>query len=213
MVKDFLKAYLEMDILGTVIACPYWMNKISGGKVVLRGFGNGKGSAKEIKNELSKRISRISSGYTSEDIIKFAKRERIGIDCSGFVYRFLEMLIKSRYKQVSSTINDIFPDGANRTNARSLTSLKYCKKIEKAKEIQIGDMIRLSGGRHIAVYAHSSNISKNNRGVHQGIIEITDSDQDLGMQHWFERTRSGALFNKKFLREKGDGVFRLKIFC
>lgn len=217
-----------MEVNGMIIHCPYWMNKIQAGQVKIRGFSNGKGSASEIRQELTKQIDRLSIApehLTSEYIRKLAKRNRIGIDCSGFVYRVITVLIHLGYTNTSYTSPDqIFSGGITKTNARRLTSKEFCIRIDKVKDIQLGDLIRLRGGRHVAivmrkdsekiVYAHSSNLSTKIKGVHVSQIEITDQKESLAFQHWLERSNNGEDFGKKFFQEsEGDGVFRLKIFA
>ena len=217
-----------MDINGLIIHCPYWMNKFRDGKVMLRGFSNGKGSAKEIQEELIKRLLNLSTDVrfelTPENLRKFARRERIGIDCSGLVYRVLNELIRINYKNSHLTnLAEVFTGGVHKTNARTLTSANYCIKVDKIDDFQIGDMIRMRGGKHIAiiirvgskeiVYAHSSFLTTEIVGVHTALIQITEANGLLMDQVWLEKTRSGEKVGKKYLDlSKGDGVFRLKIF-
>ena len=217
-IDKFIKDYLEMDIMGTKFNCPYWANKLVGGQVAIRGFLNGKGDAAGIRMELEKLILRdpenkkILSGQNN--LNKFAKRNRIGIDCSGIVFRILTKIVN---------LSDIFKGGINKTNARMLTSPEYNILINSTGKSQIGDMIRINGGRHVAVivscgngnitYVHSSYLLTQTRGVHLGKIQITDQNKGLEHQKWLEKTKNGENFAKKFyLPGQGDGVYRLKIF-
>lgn len=211
-----------MDINGTVISCPYWMNKIKDGKVTLRGFENGKSSAPHIRQELINRILKHPITLTPDSIRKFARRERIGIDCSGFAYRFFEKLITLGYNGAKGTLVNIFPGGINQTNVKALTNLEVSDQIKVVKDLRLGDMIRMWGGHHIAIitnvgqkhilYVHSSHMSTQIKGVHESKIIISNPEKKLEEQIWMEEGRKGKLFKEKYIPEKGDGVFRLKIF-
>lgn len=227
-ILEFIQQYEELNINGVVINCPYWMNKLADGKVILRGFANGKGSAKEIREELIKRLHNLSSGLkfelTPENLRKFARRERIGIDCSGLAYRILDELLNLSFRNTKfKNLDNVFDGGINKTNVKRLTSPQYSKEITNIKDFKLGDMIKLWGGKHIAIiirndkkeilYAHSSRFSTKVQGVHTSIIQIIEVNNSLSAQKWIEETRSGENFGKKrFDAEKGDGVFRLKIF-
>ena len=227
-INSFIQQYTELNINGVVINCPYWMNKLAAGKVIRRGFANGKGSANEIKNELINRLNKLSSdaGFelTPRNLRKFARRERIGIDCSGFVFRVLDELLHLGFGNTEiKNMDNIFDGGISKTNVKRLTSSQYSMEITDIRDFKVGDMIRLCGGRHAAIvigvnqkeilYAHSSWLSTKIQGVHTSTIQISKENKSLGEQKWEEETRSGENFGiKRFNTEKGDGVFRLKIF-
>lgn len=215
-----------MDVEGLVVNCPYWVNKIKEGKVVLRGYLDGKGKADEIRQELMKRIQKEANTnfqLTPEYIQKFAKRERIGIDCSGLAYRVLEELVRLKYANCNLlNLSEVFEGGINRTNTNTLILRDYCLKVDKISDIRLGDLIRMMNGRHVAVvlevkksqitYVHSSHLTKI-QGVHFGTIEIKNLNKSLKHQQWLEQTRRGDNFGKKYFHEgNGDGVYRLKIF-
>lgn len=203
---QFIKPYLEMEINGIVINCPYWMNKIKDGRII-RGFGNGKAEVIHIKEKLKKE-------FNGSNLYKLAKRHRTGIDCSGFVYRMLNHLIPA--------LDSFFPGGINRTNAAKLTNRKYAVLINKIDNIKPGDMIRMREGKHIAlviekkddkiVYAHSSSSRYTKaQGVHLGEIIINDRNKPLENQSWKEILKDGNNFQLFYYRpENGDGVYRLK---
>lgn len=219
---DFVKRYSTMDINGVEINCPYWANKIKNKKVVLRGYLNGKGEASRIRNQLIKRLKILDYGYpkTSKFITKFARRERIGIDCSGFAYRFLDKLIKlTPGGNRALSMDKIFPQGINRTNVKKLTDSKYTRQVKKIEDINIGDFIRMMGGKHVVIvlekredeiiYVHSSNKSEK-QGVHLDKILLKDKNLPIENQIWLEKTRKGKDFFKKYFhKNKGDGVKRL----
>lgn len=218
-ILEFVKHFTEMEIDGLVINCPYWMNRLKNSKVTLRGFANGKGSAQQIREELLKRLKKLTPRLrfekNPENLRKFAKRERIGIDCSGFGYRVLEQLYKN--------LDKVFEGGINKTNVKRLTNPNYSKEIRNIKDFRLGDMIRLWSGKHIAViidindkeivYAHCSSLSTQIQGAHTSAIKIIDAGKTLADQIWKEKTKTGENFGKKrFNPQRGDGVFRLKIF-
>src|SRR3989338_5572744 len=120
----FIQNYISMDINGVMIHCPYWMNKMRLGKVLARGFENGKGSAYDIRREIIDWMKQENRNLSDElNIHKLAKRYRIGIDCSGLVYRYVSFLIEAKkIKTKVSSLDQIFSGGITRTNADRLTS-------------------------------------------------------------------------------------------
>lgn len=209
--ETYLKSYTQMRIGNKTIGCPYWSNKLENSRVTIRGFLNGKGEAEDIKkqletvsaNELKKGLITESTGY----LLKLAKRERIGIDCSGLVYRLLSKLF---YKE---PVESYFPGGINKTNADTLTGKSHCEQIEKAENLKQGDLIRMMGGKHLLLvlsngnneitYIHSSGKSEIT-GVHTGKIIIRSKTLD-----WLEKAKSGENFGEKYFHmEEGDGFFR-----
>jgi len=223
----FVTDYIEMDIGGIIIHCPYWRNKLREGKVVLRGYLNGKGSSTDIRNKIIETLhnSHINTTLINADYIrKLAKRERIGIDCSGFVYRFLDYLISLSYDNYRlKSLDEVFIGGINKTNAHMLTSAKFSDYIANISNYRIGDMIRLMKGKHVAVilelndkeivYVHSVTKTKV-KGVHSGKIDILNKNKPLEKQNWLEETETGENFCRKYFYPKErDGVYRLKIFA
>lgn len=217
-----------MNIKAVVMHCPYWINRLKDGKVTLRGFANGKGEANEIREELERRLDylppNLKFNLTDEAIRKFARREKIGIDCSGFVYRVIDELLQLGYGDTKyKKLDEIFTGGINKTNVERLTSDEYSRRVSDMRNYKIGDVIRLWGGKHAAIiinnnkkeilYAHSSWLSTKIQGVHTSRIQIIDEGKTLEEQRWMEETRKGENFGQKYFNsEKGDGVFRLKIF-
>ena len=117
-IQDFINPYVNMKIGQIIINCPYWENKLEDGKVNIRGFQNGKGDAQSIKKEIEKLLTEKSEIIlTQEYLRKFAKRNRIGIDCSGFAFRILNELVKFDYARGKiQSLDEIFPNGINKTN-------------------------------------------------------------------------------------------------
>lgn len=227
-ILGFVKTYVEMEVLGLRVHCPYFMNKMKLGVVILRGFLNGKGSAQEIQKELVKRISVcVSLGQAKQTphfVQVFARRERIGIDCSGFAYRFLDELVRLKYKDVSfSSLESVFVGGINKTNVRRLVNSNYSLPVKRVDDIQLGDFISIWKNKHVLVvlekteesitYVHSSFRSTREKGVHIQRILLNADSRDLEDQEWLEKTSKGENYkNKYFYKEAGDGIYRLKIF-
>ncbi|OGF99532.1 hypothetical protein A2Y99_03845 [Candidatus Gottesmanbacteria bacterium RBG_13_37_7] len=227
MLEDFyfyISKYTGMNLGRITVNCPYWVNIIRNNKVVIRGYLNGKGEADIIKEELVTRLKQKKISSTNlEEIRKFARRERIGIDCSGLAYRLIDKLLSLNYNGCKINIlADYYKETINRLNANVLTAKQFCIRIFKIKDAQIGDFIRMVGGRHICViikieknrliYLHSSRLTKI-QGAHEGEIVIKDRDADLNKQNWTEKTIQGQNFGIKYFHlNKEDGIFRLKIF-
>lgn len=226
-ITEFIAQYTKMDVNGTAIYCPYWRNKIKNGEVTLRGFENGKGSANQIQEELKRRLDNLSTDskftLTGENLRKFAKREKIGIDCSGFAYRLLEELVRLKYRGCQiGNLSKVYAGGINRTNADTLTKDDYCVRILAINDYKMGDLIRINGGKHVAViwekrndqlvYVHSHDNTLI-QGVHRGLIKIIDPFKPLQFQEWLEKTKTGENFGRKrFDPARGDRVLRLRIF-
>lgn len=195
--------------------CPYWMNKLKDGEVFIRGQFNGKGSWQYIQSALNSALKKEHLDdkiLPQEKLQKLARRHRIGIDCSGFVYRVFEHL----------GLSNIFPENINHTNANIITTSQISLKVDKIKDIRPLDLIRMLGGKHIAVvinktdqeieYAHSSDKTVI-QGVHRGTVQIRYPEKGLESQLWAEKTKKGENFGKKYFNpQRGDSVRRLKFF-
>lgn len=220
IIEKYLDNWLNMKVGHVTLNCPYFSNMIRNGIVILSGFMGGKGEYGDINRELNKAVSANQKIDDKQDIGKLARRNRIGIDCSGFVFRFLSQLTRLKYQncQVSS-LEQVFPDGIFRTNADKLTRGNHMIKVKLLSQVMLGDLIRINNGRHVAVviknknnvitYIHSSKATKES-GVHTGKIMINEINQTL---KWKERTNNNINFGDKYFHpQNGDGVFRLKIF-
>lgn len=201
---------------GQEIPCPYWMNKLRKGRVFIRGQYNGKGSWHEIQKALNEALAKenVRRVISYEKIQKLAKRHRIGIDCSGFIFRVLE--------HTNPSFKQLFPFGINKTNAKMLTDKHITRLILKAKDIMPGDLIRMMGGKHAAIilkndgriitYVHSAT-STLIRGVHRARIKVAYPQKGLEFQTWEEKTNKKENFGKKYFNpQKGDSIRRLTHF-
>lgn len=216
--------YLRMDLGMVTVSCPYWVNRLKNGKVSIRGQFNGKGSAGEIKRALSEALlsGKNSGNITSEDIQKIAKRNRIGIDCSGLVYRIMDSALRIVNDVKIPTLDEVFEKGIYKTNADTLTGDVYTFSIQSAGDSRPGDFIRLMGGKHIALvtavtgsqieYIHSAKTTKI-PGVHKGKIRIVNRNSDLNENVWEEMAANGNNYGKSTCQPlQGDGIRRLRAF-
>ncbi len=221
-ILEFLNRYVSMDLgYGIKIPCPYWMNKLVDDKVAVRGEFNGKGTSEEIREALIQVLKREDvTTITAQSIQKIAKRYRIGIDCSGLVYRILEYLVNTKQIGSVSRLEDVFLGGINRTNADMLTNINVSRTIDQVKDVEVLDLIRIRGGKHVLIvmektseyiqYLHSSHETQI-QGVHFGIIRITSPVNGLENQSWLEKAKDGMSFgNKYYLPERGDSIRRLQ---
>lgn len=221
--KLFAK-YTHLPLGGKEISCPYWRNDLKRG---IFGPGGGKGRPKEIveiTEQEAKKEGLDLGKMNEEEIISFMEKSRIGIDCSGFVFWMMDVLDKEKG---GNGITDDIPGCQGkflcRANVKMLTSEEVTLPIEKVKDIRVGDIIRLHGGKHVTIvirvtrvreieYAHSSGLTETS-GVHSGRIIINDPEQGLEKQSWQEKTDKGENYGHKYyLTTLGDGVKRLKIW-
>lgn len=220
IIRKSIDGYLYMDLGAITVHCPYWSNKLKDGKVVNRGQFNGKGTSNAIRDALIKSLNQLASqnALSAENIRKLAKREKVGIDCSGLAYRILDELLKSLHQRKS--MDEIFSGGINKTNVKRLTDSKLTLEINHINDILPGDLIKMMGGRHVLLvlkndgktieYIHSSK-STEIQGVHLGSITILSPPDGLEKQEWLEKTRMGQNFGKRYFDPKrGDCVKRLK---
>jgi len=201
-------------------------------KMVYGPYG-GKGSPAQIvaaTEEEAKKEGLDLSQMNTEEIISFMVRKRIGVDCSGLAFALLDALDKEKG---GNGIFDDIPGCQGKTLCRAnvcmLTDDNVVTPIERVNDVQVGDMIRLDGGKHAAVvisvtrelgavkeieYAHSSQKTSLIKGIHSDKIEIVNSDLTLSNQTWLEKTSDGENYGIKYcLATKGDGIFRLKIWA
>lgn len=217
---DFIKA-----AIGPYLGIPYFINtpknkdQDSDAKV-------GKGNFEQIAalTIQKAKLSNIDlSNATPQQIYQFQKKHHIGIDCSGLVFHLLNTLSIYLFNKDLSLIliGTDGKKGVRRLSAHLLTSPPNAVEIKDYQSIQTGDLIRMDQGKHILFviekidhkinYVHSSHQTKK-RGVHLGQISITDDNKTLNYQNWSDVTRDEKNYSQLFYPNKGDGIFRLKIF-
>lgn len=221
--------YSHLLLGGKKIRCPYWSNKQ---RILLTGPFKGKGTPIQITRatiEVAQKHNLDLNKISSDGIRRFMERYRLGVDCSGFVYHLADALDKEKgRKGIFDFIKGVKGKGVRKVNAFCLTNNYNSVEIKTLKQIQIGDLVRLQGGKHLAiviriernpsglpnkvVYAHSAK-STAITGVHSCHFIVLDPSKSLESQKFFEETNKGLnYFNQKFQPEKGDGLRRLKIW-
>lgn len=171
-----------------------------------------------------------------KEITRFMEEKGIGIDCSGFVYYVLDGYLQKEKKLQLKNILLRYPgilgkierfllqyNRVRRISVATFTNELNSVKIEKAKDIQVGDMLRLtpmgSSGKHIAIviatspkeitYAMSSD-ETTIQGAHIAKIQITNPEKGLEYQKWLEITVDNQNYGKQvFDPKRGDAVRRL----
>lgn len=221
-------AYTHLSLGGKEIVCPYWMNDLE--KDIYGPLG-GKGKPEEIiaaAEEIAKEKKIDLNLFSEGQIIEFMKENKIGVDCSGFVFWMLDVFDKELGGD--GIANDIPGSQGKyikaRVNVRMLTEKNVSTFIDSVFDIQVGDMIRLGKGKHISIvislkkdenvfeilYAHSSDLTLE-AGVHSAKIVVTSSSPKLELQKWEETDKNGNNYLKiAYFPEEGDGIYRLNNF-
>jgi hypothetical protein len=193
---------------GKKIPTPYHRNKKGSYQKPKPQF-QGKSSARTILKTAQKLAQDKNFDFekaTTEEIRQFLTDNKLGIDCSGFIYRMLDYLVQKLGKgnlQQAAGVEHI-----GRTNVAKLTSDEFSVPVENFDKAQAGDIIRLNSADDILhgvlildkkdgviTYAHSSSVT-NPSGVHQG--QIIDGQLPEELQQFL------------YQPEEGDGIRRLK---
>jgi hypothetical protein len=221
--------YTHLPIGGKEIRCPYWRNRL--GLRITGPFG-GKGRPQQIVEATKKAAqeAKVNLQQMSEkEILAFMKRKKIGVDCSGFVFWMLDALDKEKKGKGIAGFIPRFPGtlAERQASADKLTGQNLTVPVKKMNEVRVGDVIRLDGGKHIAIaakvvrergaveaieYAHSSE-KATIHGVHSGLIRITNPEGGLAEQEWEETLPNGGSYKQILLSPRGDGIRRLKIWA
>jgi uncharacterized Fe-S cluster-containing radical SAM superfamily protein len=225
--QDLFYQYTHLPLGGKEVACPYWMNVLKKGYF---GPTGGKGRPEDIvkaANEIARKAGIDLNLLSAEEIVHFLKSQKIGVDCSGFAFWLLDALDKE--KGGDGLVNDLPVTGrfpASLASVKLLTSEKIAFPVS-LKEVQVGDLIRLRHGRHVAVvyglekegslrqleYVHSSSWTQT-KGVHLAAIEIANENKGLEDQVWKEIDRNGNNYGQaEFFPEMGDSLYRLLLWA
>lgn len=222
--KKFLNTFFNFKIGGKKVTIPYWMNKLD--KKIYGPFG-GKGTPEEIRKAtydaaIEDKIK--LKNLNSEEIYKFMKKKRIGLDCSGFTYQLLNFLdFQKGGDGLDNTVAGTGGMGIRKVNADSLTNSTNSLAVELIDQIRIGDTIRFRRGKHVAVvvsvsdqeilYVHISSFSEI-PGPHLSTIKIIDKKRSLKDQIWLEKTIGNKNYGRQYFKpEFGDSIRRLKIWA
>lgn len=226
--QDLFYQYTHLSLGGKEIVCPYWMNDLERD---IYGPLGGKGKPEEIitaVEETAKERKIDLSLFNEEQIIEFMEINKIGVDCSGFVFWMLDVFDKE--SGGDGIANDIPGSQGKfikaRANVRMLTEKNISTFIESVFDIQVGDMIRLGKGKHVSIvislkkdkngfeilYAHSSDLTLQ-AGVHSAKIIVNSNSSKLELQTWEENDKNGNNYLEvAYFPEDCDGIYRLKNF-
>jgi len=211
----FLEQFFNFKVYGKKVIIPYWMNKLV--KEIYGPYG-GKGIPQEILKatiEAAKSEKINLRNLSSKEIYAFMKKNRIGLDCSGFAYQILNFLDHQKGGDgIENSVVGVDGAGIRKTDADALTNNINTLSVATYSQIKTGDLLRLDGGGHVAVivknseneivYAHISGKTKI-EGPHLGKIKIVQKKKGLEEQTWSELTN--------FRPNLGDGIRRLKIWA
>lgn len=216
--------FFNFKVVGKKVIIPYWMNKF---EKEINGPYGGKGTPTEILEATLKAAKEQNMNLDKMSRVAinlFMKKNRIGLDCSGFAYQVLDFLDHDRGGDgLENTIVSVNGQGIRKVNADALTNNTNSTPLDDFSEIQEGDTIRLNGGKHIAfvvsakdneiIYAHISAMTKI-EGPHMAKIKIIDSEKGLEEQEWEELAKDGTNYGELYFRPNlGDGLRRLKIWA
>jgi len=223
-IKKILDQFFNFKVAGKKVTIPYWMNDLKKG---IFGPYGGKGTPNEIRQstlEAARKGKIDLEKATPEQIYLLMKRNRIGLDCSGFAYQVLNLLDRQKGNTgIEDRIFGVGGKGIRKTNARALCGPKNTLPVKNIGQVKPGDLIRLMRGDHVAVvveadkgkivYAHISGETKI-QGPHLGTIKIVDFGEGLKKQGWNEQTKDGKNYGETyFYPQKGDSLRRLKIWA
>lgn len=220
--KKFLDQFLNFRIGGKKVDMPYWMNDLKRG---IYGPYGGKGTPEEIRAatlEAVKEENLDLKELSDKEIYQLMKKKHIGLDCSGFAYQILNFLdLQKGGDGLENSVEGVNGRGIKKTNADALTNDINSIPVRSLREVKVGDLIRIHGGKHVAVivdisdqeitFAHSSHKTKED-GPHLSRIKIVDSEKGIECQVWEEKTLDGREYCSAFLNPNNkDGLRRLKI--
>ncbi len=200
-----------LSLGGKKVPTPYRRNEIGSFQKLAPEF-QGK-SSPEILTKTAKKLAKDQNfdlnKASVEEIRDFMRKNKLGIDCSGFAYRMLNFLVQ---KVKGKSLEAFGLPHVGRTNVAKLTSDEFTNQVKNIGNIQAGDIIKIDAHCIIILektlqkitYVHSSGES-NPDGVHLGKIKIIDPNKSLQDQTWLEKFKS-MTYNEK----NGDGIKRLK---
>lgn len=207
-IKYFLDNFFYLNIENKIVRIPYWRNKLNlkNAKRIQGPFG-GKGTPEQIKSATMQKAKKLNVNLkemTAKQIEEFMEQNRIGIDCSGFVFQFLNQLKPGFWKKLKKAPGRS-SNPARRFNASALTSDQNSIRVDnRIDAIRVGDIIPVSLENdkitHVMVvidispqeilYAHSSSKTQV-EGPHLGKIIIEYPNEPLNKQRWEEELSSG----------------------
>ena len=171
-VSDILTQGYQQFILrveGKEEAIPYRINIPPNEHPARQGESAPEVILKQLHEDAKKQKFDLKSA-SAEEIRDFMRKNLLGIDCSGFVYRTLDYLLEGLNMENLQTSCGL--EHVGRTNSATLTSEPVAFAISDLKYAEPGDLIRLASSEGIhhcliilqkqgdmLTYAHSSGIT------------------------------------------------------
>lgn len=213
---SIINQYKNFQVGNAICSVPYFNNKTARQRAALRVF-IGKGSPKEIYEEvrailLKEKVLEDSIG--SEGLKKLLVHENLGIDCSGFAYYVLGISDRHLHFPFAKGLLGKFKAKLRPVENADVATLAHDSnsKIISLSEVQPGDMITMINAErdHILIinqieyqnfkpvtlhYVHAvawPTDGEYGHGIHEGKIEITDTNKNLTEQRWVENDKVGA---------------------
>ncbi|MFB6226447.1 MAG: hypothetical protein ABEJ02_03785 [Candidatus Paceibacteria bacterium] len=204
--QKIIDQYLNLEIVGTQISCPYFNNrkqKVRNGlKVEV-----GKGSPKQITEE-TKRIAKKKNinlkQLNAEELRKLLIDNNIGIDCSGLAYYILNAEVKKRKEISLQKQLDFSNKGLIRrviAKLRTVENIGVDLLAHRSNSEQI-DTAQVQPGDIIAIENYGPQQKKSHIAVIHSVEYADNQPRELGLIHSFEWSSDG---------EYGGGVRKWKI--
>jgi hypothetical protein len=235
---DVIDGYLKLKAAeNTYVRCPYFRNPRSGRERWGLAVYSGKGSCREIEQELKiieKLEGRDFSTMQKDDIRDIMKKRKLGIECSGFIVRVLDGWTREFYKKPIYSLIQFNASGLpwlfcklrpyTHIDIPTLVHPKNARSVEEIQDVMPGDLIRFNSTiDHAALVTYvirdqnhslqkilyaQSVFENTNEGVKLGTIEFVSSqNSDLASQVWTETPSTGHT-----IIEKGEPqIYRLSI--
>lgn len=168
-----------LNVEGKKVAIPYRINI----PPIEHPARQGKSAPEVILNTLyedAKEQNFDLKSASSEEIREFMKKNNLGLDCSGFVYRMLDFLVQ---EVKGKPLTELGFDHVGRTNVAVLADNNHTIKID-LENLQPGDIVKTNSvgdidhvlivigrNKNKVTYAHSSR-ETNPQGVHKATFNI-----------------------------------------
>ena len=194
---------------GKKVPTPYRRNEMGSFQKIGPEF-QGK-SSPEVLTETTEKLAK-EQGFnlekaSIEEIREFMKKNKLGIDCSGFVYRMLNHLVEKL--GMGNLEKAAGLPHVGRTNVAKLTADEFTIPVANFSLAKPGDLIKLNSSEevlhsvivldnkdYVITYTHSSGVTTPS-GVHTE--QIKDGNLPNDLKHF------------SYNINKGDGIRRLKI--
>ena len=208
---------------GKYVRCPYFRNPKSGKERWGLTAYSGKGSPKEIEEELrivEKLEYKDFNILGEEEIRDIMKKRKLGIECSGFIARVLDAWTKEQYKKpiysvirfhrgfVTWLFSKLRP--YTHIDIQTLVNEVNSREISNIGEIMPGDLIRFNTNIDHAVIVTRVEVSDQGKveKVHYAQSVLEDNDAKEGVKRGiveFIRPQTNNLLEQKWSEEPETG--------